>query len=240
MIQPKLMKNLTLPGLPMRRSTSFATYERAGSRPRLPVDQYQVEGTATRSIRAGDVGRTARPRRRTAEPHLVTRRQTHRLPHRCPTDRPALSQKETVCLPGGSTCSSNTRLRTRHRWAGPDHHRGRSLHSAPSRRGHEQSTRLRRLAPTGRVPARHRWQAFQPERATIAVLTLPTGPFENVAGPRNGVQVEQPDWQPVLGCRPHRSPPAPNPGPGVGVQSDPVQPDTRSTEPDLPDLKGPR
>lgn len=41
-----------------------------------------------------------------------------------------------------------------------------------------------------------------PNESSIAVLTLPTGRSRTLVGPADGVLVEQPDWQPVLGCRP--------------------------------------
>lgn len=45
---------------------------------------------------------------------------------------------------------------------------------------------------------------YNPDRtaSSIAILTLPTGRFHSIVDPTPGTVVEQPDWQPVLGCRP--------------------------------------
>ena len=43
---------------------------------------------------------------------------------------------------------------------------------------------------------------FSPTESSIAVLTLPSGRSKTLVSPEEGVLVEQPDWQRVLGCRP--------------------------------------
>jgi hypothetical protein len=41
-----------------------------------------------------------------------------------------------------------------------------------------------------------------PTESSIAVLTLPSGRSRTLVNTEDGVLVEQPDWQPTLGCRP--------------------------------------
>ena len=56
----------------------------------------------------------------------------------------------------------------------------------------------------GVSPVRAVYQQYNDDRSetSIAVLTLPTGTSRTLVPPATGVHVEQPDWQPLAGCRP--------------------------------------
>jgi Tol biopolymer transport system component len=56
----------------------------------------------------------------------------------------------------------------------------------------------------GASPLSAVYQQYNDDRTetSINVLTLPTGRIRTVVPPAAGVFVEQPDWQPVIGCRP--------------------------------------
>ncbi len=56
----------------------------------------------------------------------------------------------------------------------------------------------------GASPLRAVYQQYNDDRTatSVSVLTLPTGRIRTLVPPAPGVYVGQPDWQPVLGCRP--------------------------------------
>lgn len=56
----------------------------------------------------------------------------------------------------------------------------------------------------GPLPLHAAFLHYNPGRteSSIAILTLPTGRSRTIVDPTAGTLFEQPDWQPVLGCRP--------------------------------------